>query len=78
MNNPNGNICFPLVIKPKRIGKTPITYIYRIKMIFCAWMTFWIKKRKKLYNYLSGIKNESDIKAFKLDLYIFRESGTKR
>ena len=41
-------------------------------------MTFWIKKRKKLYNYLSGIKNESDIKAFKLDLYIFRESGTKR
>ena len=36
MNNPNDNICFPLVIKPKRIGKTPITYIYRRKMIFCA------------------------------------------
>ena len=27
MNNPNDIICFPLVIKPKRIGKTPITYI---------------------------------------------------
>ena len=32
--------CFPLMIKPKRIGKTPITYIDITKMIFCVVMHF--------------------------------------
>ena len=72
--------CFPLMIKPKRIGKTPITYIDITKMIFCVVMTFWIimflkvwKQKEKLYNYLWGTenytRNEPDIEAFKPDLY---------
>ena len=72
--------CFPLMIKPKGIGKTPITYIDITKMIFCVVMTFWIimflkvwKQKEKLYNYLWGTenytRNEPDIEAFKPDLY---------
>ena len=70
--------CLPLAYKPKRIGKTPITYIDILMMIFCVMMTIWIimflkvwKQKEKLYNYIWGTenytRNEPDIESFQPD-----------
>ncbi len=77
----------PDFIEPKPLGKTPITYIDIIGLIFCIIINIWIglflqswKQREKLYAYFWGTeyytRSEPDREDFKPDLqkeFVFGE-----
>ena len=77
----------PSFVEPRPLGKTPITYIDIIGLIFCIIINIWIglflqswKQREKLYAYFWGTeyytRSEPDREDFKPDLqkeFVFGE-----
>ena len=77
----------PDAVEPKPLGKTPITYIDILGLIFCIIINLWIglflkswKQREKLYAYFWGTeyytRSEPDREDFKPDLqkeFVFGE-----